>query len=155
MKIHAIVLGLTLAITACALRPIDLRQSLQLRVASAPTEVGAGEPMEVTFTLANVSDRELRLCSPNGVSIVLQSSGQPPWPLLLHGMTTDTECSGPITLQPSGTHEFTEKGVIRRSWPEGAAELVGKISLWCRSSSRCADTQLETTHPLHIRAAAN
>jgi len=106
--------------------------------------------------LRNLSDRPLQLCSVSGVSIMLKSeSPSYVWPMRLHGITTDTACSGPISLPPFGETEFSESGVVRRDLPGTTTILVGRMSLWCRHDRDCLETTLETTTPLKVSQAPN
>jgi len=150
---RATALLLVIVAGSCSSTTVDLPEALQLHVTSWPRVATAGDTLEASFTLENRSDRPLHLCSPGGVSMVLEAPGQPRWPLILHGITTDVECSGPITLAPHEATTFVERGVIRRTWPAGSAKLVGTLTVWCREVSRCKELQLETHQMLEVRGA--
>ena len=136
---------------------MNLSTGLTLRVSSAPAMVEVGHELEVSFTVHNSSNLRLSLCSPNGVTTYLQSqTSSYAWPIIIHGWTTDTYCSGPFTLAPGEDKIFRERGGVRGDLPTGPAVIVGKLSLHCdpREQLRCQDTQLEThlavavqTHP--------
>jgi hypothetical protein len=147
-----------MAAGACAHRqpPIDLDAALTLRVVDAPDRFTAGSTTEVSFGVKNVSGVALSLCSPSGVTTYLRSE-QPDytWPIVIHGMTTDTYCSGPFALAPGEEKVFVERGGISRGLPEGTARLVGRISLTCnrRERLRCTEAQLETDKLVQVTAA--
>jgi hypothetical protein len=86
--------------------------------------------------------------------MVLESEDHARWPLILHGITTDTECSGPITLHARESKAFVERGTIRRDWPVGASVLIGNLTLWCGKSLRCQDHQLEVRRTVQVRRAS-
>jgi hypothetical protein len=131
--------------------PIDLSQVLRLETASAPSEVRAGETIEATYKLLNLSSLPLELCSASGVSIMLKSESPAYlWPMLLHGLTTDVECSGPIHLGAGGTVTFMEHGAIRRDLPDSRPLLLGRFSAWCARGLSCRETTLESSVVLHV-----
>jgi hypothetical protein len=146
-----------MAAGACAHRqpPIDLEAALTLRVVDAPDRFTAGRSAEVSFGVKNVSGVALSLCSPSGVTTHLRSE-QPDysWPIVIHGMTTDTYCSGPFVLAPGEEKVFVEQGGVSTGLPEGTARLVGRISLTCdrRERLRCTEVQLETHKVVQVTA---
>lgn len=148
-----------IVVAACAYPhpAIDLETALTLRVVDAPVRVEAGQPIEVTFAVKNLSDVALSLCSPSGVTMQLRSE-QPAytWPIVIHGLTTDTSCSGPFNLAPGEEKAFVERGAIRRDLPEGSASLSGRISLSCdpRQRPRCTEAQLETHQLVQLKPPA-
>ena len=150
IRASALLIGLWLFGSACATRAVDLHDAVTLHGA-VPEETIAGGTIEAKFTLTNTSGAILELCSPGGVSMVLESPNHARWPLILHGITTDTACSGPITLQPREAMTFLERGVVRRDWPAGSSVLVGTLTLWCRHDVRCADHQLEVRNRIRVR----
>jgi hypothetical protein len=150
IRASALLVGLWLLTSGCASSSVELRDVVTLH-GVAPEEAVAGDTIEVKFTLTNTSSEILDLCSPSGVSMWLESPSRTRWLLILHGITTDTECSGPITLQPGEAKTFLERGTIRRNWPSGAAVLVGALTLWCREALRCADHQLEVRSAIQVR----
>ena len=150
-------IAVVLVLSACVHhRPVtNLATALTLGVSAAPPVVAAGRELEVEFTVHNSSNLQLSLCSPSGVTTYLQS--QTPsyvWPIIIHGWTTDTYCSGPFTLAPGEDKVFRERGGVRRDLPSGPALLVGKISLHCdpRERLRCRDIQLETSRTVSVQA---
>jgi hypothetical protein len=141
---------LILVTASCAHRqpPIDLQAALTLRVVEAPDRVVAGLPIEVSFGVKNSSGVPLSLCSPGGVSMQLRSERPGDvWPIVLHGFTTDTHCSGPFELRPGEEKVFLERGAIRRGLPSGSWTMVGFLSLSCdpRMQPTCRDVQLEVS----------
>lgn len=124
-------------------RPLQLGSALELQAVEPPRSVTAGEQLELRYSLRNTTTESLRLCSANGVSMVLRSDSGAKWPLILHGVTTDTDCSGPITLAPGEERIFVESGGVRRDWPPGEAEIVGYFTVWCARGRRCVETTLE------------
>lgn len=144
-----------IAVAACAHRQptINLEAALTLRVVEAPDQVEAGHPIDVSFGVKNLSDVVLSLCAPSGVTLQLRSAHPTyTWPIVIHGFTTDTYCSGPFDLAPGEEKVFVERGAIRRDLPEGSASLFGHISLYCapRPGLRCTEAQLETHQPVQI-----
>ena len=126
--------------------PIVLHDCLLLETTAAPTVVKAGDTIEATYTLRNTSDSPLDLCSPGGVSILLKSESPAYiWPMLLHGITTDVRCSGPIHLPPRGAATFTERGAVRRNLPESEPLLIGRLTVWCDASQTCTGATLESS----------
>jgi hypothetical protein len=124
-------------------RPLQLGSALELQALEPPQSVTAGEQLELRYSLRNTTSESLRLCSANGVSMMLRSGSGAKWPLILHGLTTDTDCSGPITLAPGEEKIFVESGGVRRDWPHGEAEIVGNFTVWCARGRRCEGTTLE------------
>jgi hypothetical protein len=114
----------------------------------------AGGDIEVPFTLENTSNRTLNLCSSGGVSMLLESADHARWPLIQHGITTDAECSGPITLRAGETRTFVERGTIRRDWPAGVSVLVGNLMWWCGKGLQCADRQFEVRRVVDVSSAS-
>jgi hypothetical protein len=130
---------------------IDLSQVLRLETTSSPSEVIAGETIEATYELHNFSERPLDLCSASGVSIMLKSESPPYlWPMLLHGLTTDVECSGPIHIERGGTIMFHERGTVRRDLPDSHPALLGRLTVWCARRLSCRETTLESSVMLHV-----
>jgi hypothetical protein len=137
----------TVCLGACASRDssADLQKALSLHVVEAPAVVIPGREIEVRFAVQNLTDIALPLCSANGVSTYLQSAiTADVWPIVIHGWTTDTYCSGPFQLAAGEHIIFVERGVIRRDLPAGPRLLVGKICLQCdpRTRSRCLEHSL-------------
>ena len=126
-----------------ASRAVELETALQLNVLDPPQRVTAGQRVEVRYSLRNNTTESLKLCSAGGVSMVLRSESRAKWPVILHGLTTDTECSGPISLGPGEERVFVESGGVSRDWPSGEAEIVGLITLWCARGQRCVEATLE------------
>ena len=154
--------GLLLVVLSAACRhapqpSIDLSQVLRLETTSAPSEVRAGETIEATYTLRSFSATPLDLCSASGVSIMLKSESPAYlWPMLLYGLTTDVECSGPIHLEAGGTARFSEHGQLRRNLPDSRPLLVGRLSVWCARALSCRETTLESSVTVHVlRAPSN
>jgi hypothetical protein len=139
-----------LLVAGCASRSVELRDSVTLRGA-VPEEAVAGETIEAKFTLTNISSAKIELCSADGVSMMIESPSRGRWPMILHGITTDTDCSGPNTLGPGEARTFLERGGIRRDWPAGPSVLVGTLTLWCRQVRRCAGRQLEVRSTIQVR----
>ena len=155
------VAAMTLAVivaAACTHRsPVNnLEVALTLRVVDAPDQIKAGHPIEVTFGVRNRSGVALSLCSPGGVTMHVRSE-QPSyiWPIVVHGFTTDTYCSGPFALKPGEEKVFVERGATRRDLPAGSASLLGYISLYCdpRLRLRCTQVQLETHKVVQITSS--
>jgi hypothetical protein len=143
-----------LAVSGCATRRVELGESLELDVRTVPASVLAGEAIEATYSLRNVSGQTLNLCSANGVSMILKSGeSEKKWPLVLHGFTTDTACSGPITLRPGETKLFTERGTVRSDWPAGVATVIGSMRLWCGKGFTCRDHVLEASVVVDVHPA--
>jgi hypothetical protein len=124
-------------------RPLELASALELQALQAPNSVTAGERLEFRYSLRNKTTERLNICSAGGVSMVLRSDAGAKWPLILHGLTTDTDCSGPITLQAGEERIFVESGGVSRDWPPGDAEIVGYFTVWCARGRRCVETTLE------------
>jgi hypothetical protein len=96
----------------------------------------AEQPTEVSFAVKNVSAVPLSLCSPSDVSTYLRpEQATAMWPIVIHGWTTDTACSGPFALAPGEEHVFVERGGVSRDLAEVAARLVGRISLYAIDGS--------------------
>ena len=133
---------------------LDLQSMLSLRVVEAPQTVVAGGTIEVTFAVRNESQRQLSLCSPSGVTMQLRSTSPDyVWPIIIHGMTTDTDCSGPFTLTPGEEKIFIERGVVRRDLPTNVAQLIGEISLSCRDTAaqrNCQDASLHAEQTVRV-----
>ena len=145
-------------LVACAHRntPLDLAQVLTLQVSAAPAVIVPGKQIEVTFAVHNSGNVRLSLCSPSGVTTYLQSESPTyVWPIVIHGFTTDTYCSGPFELPPGGEKLFVERGGIRNNLPASSPSLIGKISLSCDPTKRppCAETQLQTSQKLKVQPA--
>lgn len=79
--------------------------------------------------------------------MVLESANGAKWPLILHGITTDTECSGAITLHPGETRTFVEHGTIRRDWPVGTSALVGNLTYGAGNASGVRTIHLKFAAP--------
>ncbi len=133
-------------------RPLELGSALELKALQPPSSVIAGEHLEVRYSLRNNTTESLELCSAGGVSMVLRSDSGAKWPMFLHGLTTDTDCSGPITLGPGEERIFVESGGVRRDWPLGEAEIVGYFTVWCARGRRCVETTLE--RPIRVVVAS-
>ena len=145
-------------LVACAHRdiPLDLAKALTLQVSAAPEVIVPGKQIEVTFIVHNSSNVRLSLCSPSGVTTYLQSESPAyVWPIIIHGFTTDTYCSGPFELPPGGERQFVERGAIRNNLPASSPSLIGKISLFCEPRKRpaCVETQLQTALKVEVQPA--
>ncbi|MEO8379782.1 MAG: hypothetical protein ABI779_08980 [Acidobacteriota bacterium] len=132
-------------------RPLKLAGALELQAPQPPKSVIAGERLEVRYSLRNTTTESLQLCSAGGVSMVLRSVSGARWPMVLHGLTTDTDCSGPITLEPGEERIFVESGGVRRDWPLGEAAIVGYFTVWCARGRRCVEATLE--RPMRVVVA--
>lgn len=116
--------------------PVDLAKVLTLHVSAAPAVIVPGKQIEVTFAVHNSNNLRLPLCSPSGVTTYLQSESPAyVWPIIIHGFTTDTYCSGPFELLPGGEKLFVERGGVRNNLPASSPSLIGKISLSCNPRS--------------------
>lgn len=136
--------------------PIVLHDRLLLETTVAPTVVEAGETIDATYTLRNTSDSPLDLCAPSGVSILLKSESPAyVWPMLLHGITTDVRCSGPIHLPPRRAATFKERGIVRRDLPESEPLLIGRLTVWCEGSQKCTEATLESSVRIKVLPAGN
>jgi hypothetical protein len=146
---------LLVVLTGCvhaSVPPVNLHEALRLELVAPPAVADAGSTIEVTYTLRNASDVPLRLCSAGGVSMVLKSEVPPYiWPMILHGITTDVECSGPISLSPNQIVTFREHGAIRRDLPPSEPVVSGKFSVWCAQGLSCTETTLETVFTLRVQ----
>ena len=146
-------LALILVLFGCtSSRPLELRSALELQAVKPPDSVTAGERVELRYSLRNNSTESLTLCGTGGVSMVLRSSSGKRWPLILHGLTTDTVCSSQIRLEPGEDRTFAESGGVPRDWPAGEAEIVGSVTLWCARGRRCVQTTLE--RPVRVFVAS-
>jgi hypothetical protein len=155
-RVASMLLALVAA-AACTHRPPfrNLEAALTLRVVDAPDQVEAGRQIEVRFGVRNLSGHALSLCSPGGVSMQLQSERLSyVWPIVIHGFTTDSHCSGPFALEPREEKVFVERGALRRDLAAGTASISGRISLYCdpRQRLRCTEVQLETHKIVQVQA---
>jgi hypothetical protein len=125
---------------------------LSLNIVDAPQTVVAASMFDVTFVVRNKTERQLFLCSPGGVTMQLRSSSYV-WPMVIHGMTTDTDCSGAFSLEPHGEKTFVEHGVLRNDLPTSTARIIGTIALYCRDTAaqrNCRDASLHTEQPVQV-----
>jgi hypothetical protein len=108
-----------------------------MQALQVPRSLSAGERFEVRYSLRNNTPESLRVCSAGGVSMMLRSDSGAKWPMMLHGITTDSACSGPITLQPGEArsslspkrkNEVSSCGLTRLFSP-GDDPLVAEIEL--------------------------
>jgi hypothetical protein len=152
--------------TACAHAPtavsshpwagVDLRSSLLLETITAPNTIAPGGEFTATFAVRNTSQGTLSLCSAGGVSMLLRSETPAlVWPIVQHGITTDSACSGPVTIKANEFATFVEHGGVRRSWPEGESILVASFTAWCAGPVQCDEITLKSQARLRVSTAPN
>ena len=141
---------------ACAHAPtaVDLRRSLLLEAITAPNTIAPGDEFTATFAVRNTSQGTLSLCSAGGVSMLLRSGTSAlVWPIVQHGITTDTACSGPVTIKANEFATFVEHGGVRRGWPEGESVLVASFTVWCAGPVQCDEITLKSHTRLRVSAS--
>jgi hypothetical protein len=97
---------------------------MRLEISGPMPPLVAGTKVTIPFVVRNVSKKSIQSCTIDGASIRIRSESDGLWRLVaIAGMTSDTDCSRRIRLDPGASESFAQEMAVFTNLAAGPATL--------------------------------